>query len=89
MLSRLPFFCKADIRKSGGVDIPVRNRGRIWKSKETPKTNSREGLGIVLARPVRHPAQDVLYLHIVSRVNRILRLSLLVFTTAGRLPCWF
>ena len=60
MLSRLPFFCKANIRKSGGVDIPVRNRGRIWKSKETPKTNSREGLGIVLPRPVRHPAQDVL-----------------------------
>jgi hypothetical protein len=40
-------FYKADIRKSGGVDIPIRNQGRIWMLKETPKINSRKGLGIV------------------------------------------
>jgi hypothetical protein len=53
-------FYIADIRKSGGVDIPIRNQGRIWTQEETPKINSRKGLGIVLSDPVKHPAQEVL-----------------------------
>jgi hypothetical protein len=37
-------FYKAGIRKSGGVDIPIQNQGRIWTQEEIPKVNGRKDL---------------------------------------------
>ncbi len=62
MRSAIPasLFYKVNIRKSGGVDIRVPNRGCIRTPKETPNINSREGLGNVLRSTLRLLAQNVL-----------------------------